>query len=90
MSQGDDDFVYFGSALERVEDLSKRKQRLAVAEGRAKQVAVWKQEVLLATEASYDGIRMIAKTHNVEIYSSDSCPCVQGIGFIDVPYLLGN
>ncbi|GJP70990.1 hypothetical protein CLOP_g1882 [Closterium sp. NIES-67] len=45
MDGGGEDCVYFGRALERVEDVGVRKLRAAVAEGRAKQIVpVWQQE----------------------------------------------
>lgn len=44
-SEGEDDFVYFGSSLQRVEELKGRAKRDAADKGLAKVPPPWKQEV---------------------------------------------
>ena len=47
--------VLFGTPMEIADDLSKRKKKRALDEGRAKNAPVWKQEVRLSFPATYFG-----------------------------------
>lgn len=84
MDDGEDDFVFFGSALERVDELSKRKQRLAVAEGRAKQLPVWKQEVTTSSRGrrllvGCSGMMHAAVACFVVSFDCDSGVCAESL-----------
>ena len=45
MSEGEGDFVFYGTPIEREEDMSRRKRKAVAEAGQMRNLPAWKQEV---------------------------------------------